>query len=115
MGRSLRKLLEYRGYIGEFGLGEEAILLGHVLGMKRNLITFDGHTAAELERNYHKAVDDYLEACKSSQIKPEIPFKGSFNIRIGCERHTVLAREATRKNTSINNLIISAIDQIYAM
>ena len=113
MGKYLRKLLEYQGYVGEFGLGDDTIFVGHVLGMKRNIITFKGETAVELNNSFQGAVDGYLAECSQEKSKPERPFKGSFNVRIGTARHTALAKEASRKNTSINNLIVLAIDQIY--
>ena len=115
MDKHVRKLLEYRGYVGDFGLGDDAILVGHVLGMKRSIITFRGETAALLEESFKTAVDAYLSECSGKQCKAEHPFKGSFNIRIGEARHSKLAKEARSKNTSINQLIIRAIDHFYSL
>ena len=115
MDKHVRKQLEYRGYEGEFGLGDDGVFIGHVIGMKHNIITFKGETAALLEESFHAAVDTYLSECAEKKCEPEHPFKGSFNIRIGVRRHAKLHKEAKRKKTSMNKLIILAIDQIYSM
>lgn len=115
MDKHVRKLLDYRGYEGDFGLGDDGVIVGHVLGMKQSIITFKGETAAQLEKSFHDAVDTYLRECAEKQCEPEHPFKGSFNIRIGVRRHAKLHKEAKRKKTSMNQLIILAIDQIYSL
>ena len=69
-------MLTYGGYAARFELDSEAeILHGEVFGT-RDVITFQGETAAELEKAFHDSVDDYLEFCKERGEAPEEPFSG---------------------------------------
>ena len=115
MDNHVRKVLTYRGYEGDFGLDDSGMFVGHVVGMKKSIITFKGETAAQLEESFHAAIDRYLNECAEKQCEPEHPFKGSFNIRIGVRRHAKLFKEAKIKKTSMNQLIILAIDKVYAL
>lgn len=55
------------------------------------------------------AVDDYLEMCAEQKIKPEIPFKGSLNVRLGSDLHRRVALAATKKHSSVNKYIADAL------
>ena len=74
--------ITYKNYIGSVEFSEEdSLFYGKVLGIK-SLISYEGNTAAELVNDFHCAVDDYLETCKSEGIKPEVsnivdPYFGS--------------------------------------
>lgn len=43
--------------------------------------------------------------------KPEIPCKGSFNVRIGHDLHLAAALAATRQNVSLNDLTRQALNE----
>ena len=43
-------------------------------------------------------------------MKMEKPYKGSFNVRVGTELHLQLAKMARLQKTSINNLVVEAIN-----
>ena len=69
-------MLAYKGYTGRFGFDSEAkIFRGEVVGT-RDVITFQGETAAELEQAFHDSVDDYLAFCKARGEAPEKPGSG---------------------------------------
>ncbi len=48
----------------------DAVFLGKVLGI-RSLISYEGESAEELIKDFHSAVDDYLQECKDEGEKPE--------------------------------------------
>jgi predicted HicB family RNase H-like nuclease len=55
--------MEYKGYSAKVVFDEDAnILHGEVINL-RDVITFEGETADELEQAFHDSVDDYLEFC----------------------------------------------------
>lgn len=64
----------------------DAVFFGKVLGI-RSLISYEGESAEELIKDFHSAVDDYLQECKDEGEKPETSYKRSFNVRIGSELH----------------------------
>ena len=87
----MNNTIQYKGYIGSVEFSEDdAIFYGKVLGI-RSLISYEGDNATDLINDFHEAVDDYLELCKQQGRKPETAFKGSFNVRISPDLHTVLA------------------------
>jgi predicted HicB family RNase H-like nuclease len=49
----------------------------------RDLVTCEGTDAKSPKRAFHEAVDDYLKLCAEQGRTPEIPLKGSFNVRPG--------------------------------
>jgi len=103
------KYLEYKGYTGSIEYSpEDNLLYGKVLGIN-GLISFEGQTGADLENDFHQAVDAYLEDCKSNGVEPERPFKGSFNVRISPSLHQKAALLAKETKVSLNNFIAEAI------
>ncbi len=105
-------LLEYKGYFGtiEFSL-EDKILFGKIIGMK-SLVSYEGTTLEELEKDFQGAVDDYLEVCENANITPEKTYKGSFNVRISPDLHKELAIYASSKHQSLNASVETAIRQL---
>jgi predicted HicB family RNase H-like nuclease len=49
--------------------------------------------------------------CHQQKIKPETPFKGSLNVRLGPELHRRVAIAAAQKHLSVNKLIADTLDQ----
>jgi len=101
--------LEYYGYTGSIEYSQEdKLFYGKLLGIK-SLISYEGSTGPELEMDFKEAVDDYLKDCKELNIKPEKPFKGSFNVRILSEIHRDAALKAMELNTSLNSFVSESI------
>lgn len=63
--------MEYKRHIGQVVYDDEAkIFHGEVVVLK-DIITFQGKTAEELEQAFKDSIDDYLSWCKKSKEKPE--------------------------------------------
>ncbi len=104
-------ILEYQGYYGsaEFSVADN-VFHGKLLYI-RALVTYEADNVEGLKQAFHEAVEDYLEMCKAEEMKPETPFKGSFNVRVGRELHRKLALEAVRRGVSLNSLIVHALEK----
>ena len=65
-------LLRYRGYFAkpEYS-AEDRIFYGSILGIS-NLVDFQFEEADDIENEFHKAVDDYLQYCMENGKCPEI-------------------------------------------
>jgi predicted HicB family RNase H-like nuclease len=101
--------LHYKNYIGSIEYSEEDnILYGKVVGI-RSLILYEGKDVDELRKDFHNAVDLYLDDCKKNDIEPEKSYKGSFNIRIDPTLHMEYATYALKNNTSLNKLVEEAM------
>lgn len=101
----MNNTIMYKGYIGSVEFSEEdCIFFGKVPGI-RSWISYEGENAKALLDDFHGAVDDYLDVCKSEGKEPEVAFKGSFNIRLSPELHKKIFVYATSNNISINKYI----------
>lgn len=65
-------LLRYRGYFAkpEYS-AEDRIFYGRILGIS-DLVDFQFEEADDIENEFHKAVDDYLQYCMENGKCPEI-------------------------------------------
>jgi predicted HicB family RNase H-like nuclease len=107
--------MEYRGYIGTAEVSiEDGILFGQIECIN-DLIMYQGQTPAELEAAFHESVDDYLQSCEELGREPDKTFSGTFNIRIGAQRHKRLHIEKVRENkASLNELLCIVIDSYFS-
>lgn len=104
-------MMRYKGYIGQVDYDSEAKLFhGQVIGLK-DIITFQGTTAQEIEAAFKDSIDDYLAWCKERGEKPEKTYSGKFNVRVTPEIHANLAIEAAKRNVSLNDIIIEKLQK----
>ena len=102
---------EYKGYLGSAEVdAEDGILHGRLLFI-RDAIGYHGTTVAELRSAFEEAVDDYLAACAEHGDQPDVPCKGSFNVRVGPERHRTAALRARQKGIGLNEYMCDALDE----
>lgn len=105
----MKGYLKYKGYFGSVEYSEEDdCLFGKVMGIK-GLISYEGSSIIDLKEDFYRAIDDYLEMCKSMNKKPEIAFKGSFNVRIDPELHRNVVMKAKERNMTLNNFVKEAL------
>lgn len=108
---STTNLLKYNGFFGSINASIEDNCLYGKLEFIRPLVNYEGDTPEQLKQAFEAAVEDYLADCKAKGIEPEKPFKGSFNVRIGEDRHMRVASiVSAKKIKSINEFVIQAID-----
>ncbi|EEJ71569.1 hypothetical protein [Lactobacillus ultunensis] len=63
-------VLSYKGYYGTIET-EDDFLIGHVLGLKNTIISYEGATVKELKRDFKNGIDDYLDSCQIDHTVPE--------------------------------------------
>lgn len=102
--------LEYKGYIGSAEVDvENRVLVGRLLFI-RDAIAYSATSIETLEKAFREAVDDYLATCAEEGDEPDLPCKGSFNVRVGPERHRAIAIAARREGVGLNEFISNALD-----
>jgi predicted HicB family RNase H-like nuclease len=103
--------LQYKGYSGsvEFS-AEDGVLHGHVIDISDTLL-YEGRSVKELTKMFRESVDDYLETCKEIGKKPEIPFKGSFNVRVKPNIHRLAVIRSNELRVSLNRFVESIIEK----
>lgn len=106
----MNDVMNYNGYWGsvEVSLSEE-VIHGKILNIN-DLITYEAKTVEGLQEEFRLAVDDYLETCESLNREPNKPFSGTFNVRIGPEKHHELWAHAHLMGVSINEAIKLAVN-----
>jgi len=103
-------MMEFKGYFANVEYDSDAkIFHGEVVGLS-DVITFQGTSVKELEKEFHESVKDYLEFCKKENRKPEKTFSGTLNLRMGPEKHRTVAILAQVDKKSINEWINEAIE-----
>jgi len=105
----MSNMLNYCGYYGSIEASPEDNCLFGKLQFIRALVTYEGQTVAELEQAFHDAVNEYLADCANAEQVPEIPCKGSFNVRVGHDLHLAASLEAARRSVSLNDLTRQAL------
>ncbi len=108
----MRNIMEYKGYVGSVEFSEEdEVFFGSVQSI-RSLISYEGTNAKELVSDFHGAVDSYLAACEEKGEKPEIPYKGSLNVRFkNPETHRNAAIYAIMHGQTLNSFIDEAVEE----
>lgn len=108
----MNTVFEYKGYIGSAEVDVDGgVLFGKLLYI-RDTISYTGTSVEELQAAFRTAVDDYLAACAEFGDEPDQPLKGSFNVRVGPERHRKLAIEARRRDMGLNEFMCWTLDYV---
>lgn len=102
-------LLEYKGYYGSIAFSDADEIFHGRLEFIRDLVTYEGTDARSLKQAFREAVDDYLDLCAAQARKPDVPLKGSFNVRPGRDLHRRAALLATRKGLNLNAVVTDAL------
>jgi len=103
-------IMKYKGYIGKVTFDEKyKSFHGRVINIHKDILTFEGKTARELEKALKDTVEDYFRWCKQDKVKPEKPFSGKFNIRISPELHRAIVEKADGKDISLNKFVENAL------
>ena len=104
----MKNILKYKGYVGDVNFdADDKVFHGRVLGIA-DVIGFEGASVTKLEKDFHEAIDDYMETCLKIGKEPEKPFSGRFILRIPPPLHSAITLEAKRRKKSINSWISEA-------
>lgn len=103
--------MHYHGYEASLYLDEDAELFhGEVINL-RDVITFQGSSAAELKQALAESVEDYIEFCRARGEEPEKPFSGQFVVRTEPALHKPVSTAASREGISLNKWVITTLER----
>lgn len=107
----MENTLEYKGYFSNIQFSaEDNVLYGKIEGID-DLVTFESETASEIENEFKKAVDDYLNYCNEIGREPSKMYKGTFNVRIDPLLHKEISFYASKAGISLNQAVEQSIRQ----
>lgn len=104
-------MMKYKGYTATVEFDEDAKVFRGEVADTNDVITFQSANAKELQKEFHKSVDEYLKFCKEMKREPEKPFSGKLLLRLDPELHRKLHLESLRNSESINQLIVHAVKE----
>lgn len=107
----MKDLMEYKGYYGSVHYSDDDQVFHGKIEFIRSLVSYEGTDVKGLRAAFEEAVDDYLQLCKDEKKEPDIPFKGSFNVRVGSDLHRRAALIARNNNTNLNNIVVDALEK----
>ncbi|MFH1183699.1 MAG: type II toxin-antitoxin system HicB family antitoxin [Chloroflexota bacterium] len=103
--------MEYKGYIARVEYDDEAQLFhGQVMNL-RDVITFQGHSVAELRKALRASIADYLAFCAARGEQPEKPFSGKVLLRLTPEIHRAAVVAAAQRRRSLNAWATEVIER----
>jgi predicted HicB family RNase H-like nuclease len=103
--------LTYKDYIGSVSYSaEDEVFYGKIEHIN-DLITFESENAHELKKVFKEAVDDYLSFCEEKGVRPDKPFKGSFNVRVKPSLHKLAYQRAIQQGISLNRFIETTLEK----
>jgi predicted HicB family RNase H-like nuclease len=110
----MSQTLQYRGYDGSvLYSAEDKMLHGRVLGI-RDMISYGGTDVRSLEKNFRDAIDEYLRFCAKRGKTPNVPYKGSFNVRVSRDLHQRAALYAEENDMKLNTVVQDALKEYLA-
>ncbi|MYA34666.1 MAG: type II toxin-antitoxin system HicB family antitoxin [Gemmatimonadales bacterium] len=104
-------MMEYRGYLAAVEFDDSSnVLHGRVINSGAYPIaTFEATDTAQLRREFHRSIDEYLAWCEEDGVEPKRPFSGKLNVRLGSELHAAVAAAAAARGMSINSWIVGVV------
>ncbi len=108
----MKDLMQYKGYYGSVHFDDEELIFYGKIEFIRAVVSYEATDAKGLKKVFQEAVDDYLTTCRKRKIAPEVPFKGSLNIRLGSELHRRVAIAAEHQHLSINKFIVETLHDV---
>jgi len=106
----MKDVIEYKGFIGSVHFdADDDVFHGKIDGID-DLVSYEGSTVAELKKNFHDAVDDYIALCAMAGKKPVKSCRGTFNVRIPADLHQAAARKAALLGVSLNQMVKTALE-----
>ncbi len=103
-------ILEYKGYHTKVEFDSEScVLWGKIEGIS-DLVDYECENPQDVVKEFHAAVDEYIDFCKEVGKEPDREYKGSFNVRISPELHKQLANTAIRTGDTLNASVEKAIE-----
>ena len=106
--------MKYKGHEGSvLHCAEDNLLHGRLLRI-RDMVTYDGLSIPEIEKNFQGAVDEYLAFCAAIGKKPNRPLKEVIKLRTSRDLHRRLALYAHKHDLSTDAVISDAVQHYRA-
>ena len=107
----MSNLLNHKGYVGRVEFDAEGgVLWGTVAGI-RDVVHFQGDTAAEVVRAFRESVDDYLSFCDELGRPPEQARSGELRVDVGPDLHRGVEAAADAAGMSVDEWVSQTLQR----
>lgn len=107
--------MQFGDYVARVMLDEgRGVFHGRVENLA-DVISFEGATVEELQKEFEESVKFYLKVCKKRGVEPKRPYSGKFVVRLNPTLHREIAVAADREGESINKWVERALEQAAAI
>lgn len=107
----MKDMMSYKGYLGSVHYSDDDQVFFGKIEYIKSLVNYEGTDVVNLKRSFEEAVDDYFDLCKEENIKPEQPFRGTFNVRTGSALHRKATLYAKEKGLNLNKVVTDALEK----
>ena len=102
-------MMEHKGYRAAVTFDDAAgVFHGEVMDT-RDVIVFEGTSAAQLRKEFEFSVDDYLKVCEERGRIPDKPFSGRIPLRVPPAVHRAATAAAKAQGKSLNAWITETV------
>lgn len=102
-------IMKHKEYLAEISLDEEAAVFHGEISNIRDVVTFQGSSIEELQREFALSVEDYLAFCKDRGEDPNRVFSGKLLLRMTPQEHKEFFIEAQKTHKSLNAWILDSL------
>ncbi|GAB3478049.1 type II toxin-antitoxin system HicB family antitoxin [Polaromonas eurypsychrophila] len=106
----MSKFLEYKGYLGSVEVDLDELFVFGRLMFIRDVVSYRADVLGNIGTAFEEAVDDYLTTCQQLGDAPELPCKGTFNVRVGPSLHQRVAIDCSTEEISLNEWVKQACE-----
>ena len=104
-------MMEYKGYgAGPIDIDPDDGTLSATVAGLRDVIHFEGATAAELAQAFRDSIDAYLDLCAERGTVPDRSFNGKILVRTQPDLHRKAALSAAAEGISISQWVSRRIE-----
>ena len=104
-------MMEHKGYRAVVTFDDAVdVFHGEVMDT-RDVIVFEGTSAAQLRKEFEFSVDDYLKVCEERGRTPDKPFSGKIPLRIPSAVHRAATAAARAHGKSLNAWITETVEE----
>jgi predicted HicB family RNase H-like nuclease len=107
----MKDFVHYKGYYGSIHFDDEELFFYGKVEFIRALVTYEATDAKGLRKAFEESIEDYLDLCRKQNMEPDVPFKGSLNVRLGSELHRRVAIAAELHHSTINKFIVETLNE----
>ena len=105
-------MMEYKGYRAAVTLDYEAGFFHGEIVDTRDVVTFQGTSIEELEREFKFSIDDYLAVCRERGLEPDKPYSGEIAFKVSSKVHRTADAAARSEGKTLEEWLAETLEWV---